>query len=252
MKRMPAAGYTIIEVMFFLLISSALLGSAMLAFTGKQESIRFSQSVDTFELKLKDTLNDVSTGYFPSAGDFTCEQTGSTLYWNTTPSEQGTNKGCVFIGKAFEFNMNSPRYTAYTMVGREGATNLSEAGIHLLGRDGNPGIANEYTIDAELTPSRIVSLSDSGRNVVGLALISDFSQTSSVDNTVTGNAARVTVYEILDNFGPGGSMQPATNGVVFCMQQGGLNGRRASLTLGANGRQLSTETRVDDEVSPQC
>jgi type II secretory pathway pseudopilin PulG len=250
MKR-PQSGYTIIEVMIFLLVSTALLGSVITMISGRQERVRFTQSVENVERRLQDILNDVSTGYYPTTGNFSCQGNSTTgLTFGTTHIEQGANRDCVFLGKAIWFGSSgSTSYGAYTMVGLRNAANLTQANARLLGAGGNPGIVDNYSILADAEVKKTVSLSDPSRNLTGVALVSEFSQTSALTNEVSGNAARVSLYEVEGNFpanagNPG--MQLASDGVMLCLQQGGVFGRKAAIKIGADGgRQLGTEVLID-------
>jgi type II secretory pathway pseudopilin PulG len=250
MKR-PQSGYTIIEVMIFLLVSAALLSSVVVMISGRSERTRFTQSVENVERRFQDILNDVSTGYYPSTGNFVCQaNSGGGIGFSGGTAEQGTNRDCVFLGKAIWFGSSSTtNYSAYTMVGLRNAANLSQAGARLLGAGGNPGIVDNYPILADTEVKKTVSLTDTSRSLTGVALVSEFSQTSALTNEVSGNAARVSLYEVEGDFtssagSPG--MRPASEGVMICLQQGGLFGRKAAIKIGADGgRQLGTEVLID-------
>lgn len=262
MKRRPNGGYTIIEVMIFLLISSALLGSTTIMLSGRQERIRFTNAVESFDTKFKDLLNDVSTGYYPTDQSFSCKLVGPPGSEDITfpplggPAEQGTNTGCLFLGRATQLTPGR-NFDTFTIVGSQNGTDLTSAKAELLGAGSNAGVGvvARDTFDADLEIVRTVSLTDSTRQVLGIAMISEFSQTASVTNKVTGNAAHVTLYEVLApgtfeaNAGkPDPAMKPADKGVLICLQQGGVsgNGRKAAIIIGGNGQQFSTETKIDE------
>lgn len=256
MKRLPR-GYTIIEVMMFLLVSSALLGSVMTMISGRQERTRFTTSVESFERKLNDIFNDVSTGFYPSAENISCRDTtsGLSIQSSATKVDQGTNVGCVFLGKAVEFKTGGApsNYTTYTIVASQSATGLNDAKVELLGAPKssggtlNPGIKDNGTILADIEVVKAVRTGD-GNEVSGVAIISDFSQTSVLDNKVSGNAARVSLYQIpnpfINNAGRP-TMAIADQGVTVCLQQG-TGGRKAAVLLGSNGGRLSTEIVIDN------
>lgn len=110
MKRQKAlAGYTIIEVMLFLIISSALLTSAMAIISGQQQRTQFATGLREFESKLQDIINDVEVGFFPSGNDVVCSVPGMETNTDAAPvlsvatSEQGTSQECMYMGKAIQF-----------------------------------------------------------------------------------------------------------------------------------------------------
>ena len=113
-------GYTIVEVIIFLAVSGALLISALGLINGQQQRTEFVQSVRDFDNDLQDIANDVSTGYFNNAGNFSCTVAGSTISFTSTAAEQGTNMDCIFVGKLVQFQTpgtNELGYRIYTMVG---------------------------------------------------------------------------------------------------------------------------------------
>ena len=270
MKRRPY-GYTIIEVMMFLLVSSALLGSVMTVMSGKQESTRFTKSVESFERRLNDLSNDASTGYYPSAENFTCSYpAGGTVSFSPTGTlkgenggnSTGTNAGCVFLGKAVQFRTDGDRskYTVYTIVGSEQGKSLADVNLKpaLLGV-GNSGIKEDNQLPADLEITKIIGLTDNTDNtdtVSGISIISDFTETTGIEQKVTGNASRVTLFELRDDYLPNPGppdptkMKIANKGIMLCLQQGGFNGRKAALTFGAGGGRLSTEIKIDN--IPEC
>lgn len=254
MKRQKhLAGYTIIEVMMFLIVSSGLLVSTTAAVSGRQERIRFSQNTELFEQRIKDLLNDISTGYYPSANNIRCTSVGSVLTVTSAAAEKGTNTGCVFLGKAIQFGPGS-QYNAYTMVASKNATSLADAGTRLLGVTPTPGLVENESINSDLQVTKIVSLTDTSRNVAGIALVSDFTKTSSVGSKVSGNAARVTLYEVPPSFTANAgtsAMNAGSQGVLLCLQQGS-NGRVASLEINAYTQSLTTQLKLDENRDTRC
>lgn len=94
-------GYTIIEVMIFLAVSGALLTLTIMSMGGRQESVRFRQSMEDIELRIRSTLNNVDQGYAAKADDdknYNC--TGATVV-----EDQGAGKAarCVFVGREVNF-----------------------------------------------------------------------------------------------------------------------------------------------------
>ena len=140
MKQSINAGFTIVEIMIFLAISGIMLVSALLLVNGQQNRTEFSTSVRDIESQLRDVINDVSTGVYNYNGNFQCQVIGP----GTAPvitsgsAEQGSNLGCTFVGRVFQFSpLNDPTsFYTYSVVGRQfpgsgpssgDITNLSDA-----------------------------------------------------------------------------------------------------------------------------
>lgn len=126
-------GYTIIEVMIVLLITGVLLTSVGGTLRGRQQQSQFTAGVREFEANLNTEINEVASGQYPGNGNWKCEATGSGVRWTESPSEQGTNIGCTFLGKVFHPYTNGT-YDIYNIAalrqnpidGRE-VKNLTEA-----------------------------------------------------------------------------------------------------------------------------
>lgn len=127
-----SVGYTIIETMIFLGVSAALFITAMAFINGRQSRTEFTSAIRDFEGSINDIANDVSDGYYTNNVTYrgtpgmrlgcTAGPTSVTLS-ATTNDNQGSNKGCIFIGKALQFvlagNDGKQKYTAITLVGRQ-------------------------------------------------------------------------------------------------------------------------------------
>lgn len=284
MRRLSRDGYTIIEVMIVLVVSVALFGTVITAMSAQANRTRFTQEVETFEQRLQDILNDVSTGYYPAkgVGEFSCSAnytTGPNIV-SASPQEQGTNLECIFIAKVLHFapNGNDLAYNIYTMVGNRLASangkeiaNIAEARPKVLGV-GLPGTIDTGTLGAEVRITKVVVLK-TGTSIGGFGIISDFGKTNVVNNSVSGNASRVHLAAIGSTnltMNPAifkaAAENPAANidypnysnedlGIVICLREGGTaatNGRRASITIGGDGQQLSLVKTIDSWPEPEC
>lgn len=115
-------GFTVVETMIFLGVSAALFISAMNLVGGQQAKAEFNYGIQEFSAQIRDIINDVSTGYYPYNPGTTCFATG-------TASAQGTNSGCIFIGRVIQFAPddipgNPPRegIRVFTVAGRRQVT----------------------------------------------------------------------------------------------------------------------------------
>jgi len=104
---MPRSGYTIIEAMLFITISSSMFVLAMISFSGRQQQVQFTQAVRELDAKILDTINDVTTGYFSNDGSLKCTANSSRPIISnadaTDANRRGSNNDCVLVGKALQF-----------------------------------------------------------------------------------------------------------------------------------------------------
>lgn len=100
-------GYTLVEVMLFLAISGALFTISVIGMGGQQNRLRFKQSMEDIEFRIRNTLDNVDQGYNAKQNNdtnYTCDAAGA------INAGSGTAR-CVFVGR--EINMcNSTMYVA--------------------------------------------------------------------------------------------------------------------------------------------
>lgn len=103
-------GYTVLEVMIFLAVSSVLITSAWNLISGKQEQTSFDQKMRETQSKLQQWISDVSTGV--SNGDpsrqYCDNSSGRPEIINPPPSRPANySPQCIFLGKAIQFTDHS-------------------------------------------------------------------------------------------------------------------------------------------------
>lgn len=255
-------GYTIVEVLIFLAVSGGLLVSAATLINGRQERVRFSQSIDNMAQQLEDVLNDVSTGFYPTAGNIGCTETAGTLNISSVSKEQGTNAGCVFSGKLLSFTNNSTDYDVYTIVSPASADTFTTGSKQLLGTSGagNPGVKDSFSNQSGIRVKKILvgqvmntPLSMVQVDPPGLIVASSYK--AGATTRLEGNVARVSLYKYnatpaknLDN-----SYIVAVNSneqVVFCLAQDGETSDSKSAYITINS-QMSVE-RIIGSKGPGC
>jgi hypothetical protein len=100
-------GYTILEVMIFLVISTALIASATVAVGGSSGHTQFNQGMRDVNSKIQDWIGNVING-FPGDNQqsYNCTAPG-----NSRPTinlgSGSTTPDCIFIGKAIQFTDSS-------------------------------------------------------------------------------------------------------------------------------------------------
>lgn len=128
----PAHGFTIVETMIYLAVTGVLLVSAMALMNGRQANTEFQQGIHQVVSNLQDIVSSVSTGFYPSLEDFNCD-TGAdgtsatfTISGTGPVTEQGTNTGCLYLGRAIQFAPDSSdvsqgkyAYVVYTVASRQ-------------------------------------------------------------------------------------------------------------------------------------
>jgi type II secretory pathway pseudopilin PulG len=269
-------GYTIIEVMMFLAISGVMFLIAGSFINGQQQATQFSQSLNDFESKVQDVVNNVATGTFPDAGTFTCNVNASsgTLSFTTGTQTQGTNQSCVFIGKALQlYPQNNPDgLNIFTVAGRR--TDSAGAEVQRLD-DAIPtpvAVASSITNTAgiELTDketlrwgakvTRVVTAS-SHQDVSAIGFISDFGHYGSTGtSSLLSGAQSVTLVLPLgalnQDLAGGVSVVRSiretdrvrgNEGAIICLKSANDN-RRGALKISAQGSTAVILDKLDQIV----
>ncbi len=122
MKRGQPQGYTILEVMIFLAVTTALFVMVAITFQGRQARTEFSAGVREMESRIQDMVNDVTTGYTASDENFSCSvaaNDGELIFSQGQSSELGTNGDCIFLGRVMHFGVtgNKKQYKVYSVAG---------------------------------------------------------------------------------------------------------------------------------------
>jgi hypothetical protein len=128
--RRNSSGYTVIEVLLFLAISGFMFAVAAVFISGKQADSEFRQGMNDINSQVTDVINSVSNGFYPSNGDFSCNASSGaptvTPLTGGTTQDQGSNKGCVFMGKIIQFGTpdssgakDGSQFRVYSVVGRQ-------------------------------------------------------------------------------------------------------------------------------------
>lgn len=176
-------GYTIVEVMIFLIITGVLLGSAVLVFNGRQQSTRFRQAAQEINADVTTAMNEVQSGYYPNSGNFVCSGSGGILSVSraTNQDNQGQNEGCIFLGKAFRFGP-SESFSIYTILGLQRTGGVAGTEVTTLAQ-AKPQALARFSTDPANTPDNTVSnslpgtvtvtkvIDQNGNSIGGFAII---------------------------------------------------------------------------------
>jgi prepilin-type N-terminal cleavage/methylation domain-containing protein len=107
-------GYTLIEVMIVLAVSSLTFLIAATFISGKQARTQFTQGVNEFASVLQHSIDQVNNGQYTDINvDCTADSTGQVssvgIGGSTT---QGRNTSCVFLGQVYHFSVGTDFATA--------------------------------------------------------------------------------------------------------------------------------------------
>jgi prepilin-type N-terminal cleavage/methylation domain-containing protein len=120
------SGFTIVEVMIVLAVSGLLLLGALVLVAGRQGESEFKVSANEFVSQLQETITNGINGQYPTNPYAVC--TAGTnfppqLSLNMSPTVQGSNSNCIFIGYVQHFYNNgtdsNQSYNTYPVVGRQ-------------------------------------------------------------------------------------------------------------------------------------
>lgn len=260
-----SSGYTVVETMLFLVISGVILATSLLFFKGRQERIQFTQGTREIEAQLKTTMNEVTSGYYPNKGDFSCSEGSEGPVLNFSGSnELGTNENCIFIGKMLKFASNG--YDAYSVLGlrRNNTTiaNSLEASKPVVSEN----IKESFKFPWGITVTKVVSFkgaTNAEKSSVGvLTSIGTFSDDdgdgsfdiaagSQTANLLPIGTALGDSYETFsDNVEAMTDADSRPSKVYICLESGGGD-RKATIILGGNDKQLNTELVIDSNF-PEC
>jgi prepilin-type N-terminal cleavage/methylation domain-containing protein len=118
-------GFTIIEVMIVLAIGSFLFVAAAIALTGDQNQTEFDTGARQIFSQLQAISSDVQNGNYATNTQYTCTSSANGPLFSLGTASEGTNVGCVYVGKALQFNptTGSSFYYVYSLAGDQFSPN---------------------------------------------------------------------------------------------------------------------------------
>ncbi len=272
MKRRGSAGYTILEVLIVLAVTTTLFLGVVLLLSGRQGQTETTQAVRDFESKIQNIASDVSNGFFPNGYTCTADTAGSPVTVNNpiaTPSSVGANVGCISIGKVIVFDTADA--DILTVVGRQfvsiiggsDVSTIAETKPVAVARAGGPDVTDNYPYRFGLRVTKMVRLSDNITSVGAVAFMSQLSGGVGASNPTTGSRSTL-LYGLSSTTTPNtdpvittatkvsvtANFYAIPDGVRLCLLGG--NGQKAEITIGANGSQTATFVSIDNGVNSVC
>jgi len=117
------AGFTILEVMIVLVVTGVLFISAVVLINGRQNRTQFQVAINLVQQQIQQIINETNNGYFPKDTAYTCARGVAgppVLTAVASGDHQGTNSGCLFLGKVIQFkagNADPQIYATFPIVG---------------------------------------------------------------------------------------------------------------------------------------
>jgi type II secretory pathway pseudopilin PulG len=268
------AGYTIVETMIFLIVTGALMVSAVLLFNGKISRSQFTVAVRQFGSTINNTINEVSTGTYNGTPAFTCTSSsvGPASLRKASADTQGSNTGCLFVGKVMHPGYNCKpddlsRCTdvnVYTVFGNRLAGNGSDVTSLVAAK---PVLADSADPDSvDLTDHKLLP---NGLFVTGIYALNS-------DGSLGQSYGAIGFFQTFPQQDQGGQLQSgsqhvqvipmggqypisqddinkaafdnkdAPGGLKICLSGGG----QASITIGLANSNLTTNVKIGDTACP--
>lgn len=211
MTSVSNSGYTILETLIVMGITTAMFLIVASAFGGRQQQVEFAQAVRNFDSKLEDIKNDVATGYFPKNETARCRVVGNNPI-NRRPDYQtggtipdlGTNEECVSIGKVIQIspdisalgnsNENGQYIKVYNVSGLRTLSN-GENPLNLIDArptaDPNPEL---ILLEWGMKVTRVISSESTSVNDRGaIAIFSSLNRSSAIASSTSNEALQVNI-----------------------------------------------------------
>lgn len=247
-------GFTIIEVLIFLVVSAFILSSALVLMSGRQQQVQYRQGVRDFDGRIRTTINDVTNGFFPSQS-FNCSAAvGMITFSLPSTDDQGTREDCLFAGKAIRPLSGSPNEIEIISLAAE------RASIGEVSSVADANLTPINTADVDLTQTLETSwglrlekiANQDGDELSFVAIIPSFGE-GDAENRFESGAGAPSVYAGLRGvhaLGAGTMDTPdllqTDDAIYFCLESIDVP-QKAVVILGKDGRQLSTSIDQDAE-----
>lgn len=226
-NQKSSGGYTIVETVIVMVVSLGIFASVAGVITYQNRRTQFTESVQTFQLRLQDILNDVETGFYPTVNNIRCVP-GDPVTITQVSTPQGTNSGCVFVGKVIQFNGSD--FEGYTLAGNREADSLDEANPRAV-----TFVKDVGSLSAQVDVVKAVAKARPSESLSGFGIISSFGPGSGSASGVGTRTSLATLRSGALNTGNGqidltnNDVNYASQGITLCLSDGD---RKATIVVG--------------------
>ncbi len=264
------------EILIVLAVTAVLFISVITMVSGRQRQTEFNTAIRDVQSQLQQAISEVGNGFYPSRNNFNCtaSTTGPVLSTVGLSKQQGTNEGCIFVGKVVQFGYQQPnqleKTPVFSVVGLrqiagsgDDVRTLAEARATVIApADGGPVNMPDATalkdykgglnvkwvrINGVKSPTTDVgaigfmnslasggSLSSGGQRVEAYPI-----QGTAVDPPTLTAAAK----QINDGMAVSNRLSASNANVQVCIDSGTTK-QSGLVTIGGNGRDLSVDLRI--------
>lgn len=240
-------GYTIVEVMIFLVVSSFILSTAFVAFNGRQFQVQYEQGVRDLDLKLMSYIGNVSNGRYPPDSRRCTSPSSGPLQFDATPTEQGKSDQCVFAGIAVELiDDETIKFTSIAAAKQRIGRSLS-----VMDPDARlTPISSSEELYVSYGGLKMVKMVDNNGNPLpSLLVLSNLGQPA-----ISGSSQVGTGTQSINLYASGAPVQNNTlitpsdpSRPIFLCLESSDSSKKAVITLGNQGRELTTSIDQDAE-----
>lgn len=251
-------GYTIVEVMIVLAVSTVMFVAVAISFNGRRGRTEFTQAVRDFESRLQTTIGEVANGAVSSRGACTAP-IGSGV-----PVIGGANDPdrCVFNGKVY-YGYGTPTNTSTLalLIGRRAAGNPEHDATTIV--ESQPAVVTEvnnttYVHSFQMRVNKVVSLASGNPKVYAFGFVVPFAGSVSLQADQSSGSKQVSLYGLVGSSAlttSGSALNttnfvPMSSGIVICLQ--GQNEQRAQLWIGAADSQSLIFSELDTPEDGVC
>jgi prepilin-type N-terminal cleavage/methylation domain-containing protein len=255
-------GFTIIETLIVIAVSGVLFLSAILLVAGQQRKVEFTQAVNDITTVINQTMSEVGTGYYRNSGDLKCSASGGNVTITAaTNVTQGSNTGCIFLGKAMEFGVQGTdpqQYVVHSIAALQNnsgtlasakpkAVDVADARDTKFLHNGLQAVSMRYVVGGARTNIGAVAFVNGlGQFGAGSQLVSGSQRVAVVPVTNSGTMPNTTVAGVVSaidtNLRNADGLVNPDGGVEICFEGGAR--QWALVTIGSNGRSLSAKLDI--------
>lgn len=255
-RVLVGSGFTIVETLIVLAVSSILFVIAGTMITGRQARTEFQVGSRDIQTKVQQIINETKSGYFGTDSTSDCATSGTStppgLIFSTSDKSLGSRGQCIFIGKALV--VDTTGVSIYPLAGlrQVAGADVSSAKEARATVVRGSSETYEFPYGMTLVGSAVNSDSLDAGTPRGFAILTSFGTTKALGgqtfdlHKMNGSFTDASQYaDVIDSeFTQADSVAFQTvSGVTLCIKSGGTNQSFKVIIGGDNGTTVRTEVK---------